>query len=77
MTKEIPFDTWTKVPNEELAKKGRAEYVYRPSGYTGPLAIDGFIRKDGEDASGARVWVSQEEAEIMFPRFNEKKKDDT
>lgn len=75
MNEEIPFDQWVQVPNEELAKKGRAEYVYRPSGYTGPLAIDGFLRKEGADASGARVWVSPEEAEIMYPRLKKTKHD--
>lgn len=70
MTKpeDIPFDTWTVIPNEELAKKGLCEFVYRPSKYKGPLAIDGFIRKEALDAPGARVWLSKEEAkEIFFP----------
>jgi len=62
----IPFDTWHQIPNEKLAKKGKAEWVYRPSGYTGPLAIDGFIRKETVDAPGARITLSKEEAKAIF-----------
>lgn len=63
---EIPFDEWTQLFNEELAKKGRAEWVYRPSGYTGPLAIDGFLKKETIDAPGAILNISREEAEAIF-----------
>ena len=67
MSSQIPFDEWVKIPNEELAKKGLCEVVYRPSNYKGPIAIDGFIKKTCCDAPGARIWLSKDEAKIMLP----------
>jgi hypothetical protein len=64
---EIPFDEWTEVPNEKLSKKGKTQWVYRPSNYNGPLAIDGFIKKETIDFSRARIWLSKQEAKIMWP----------
>ena len=52
MSEEIPFDTWTKIPNPELAKIGRCSWVYRPSHYNGPLAVDGYIKKEILDLPG-------------------------
>jgi len=67
---EIPFDEWTEVPNEELAKKGKTQFVYRPSGYTGPLAVDGFITKETIARTHInqmpRIWVTKEEAKIRL-----------
>ena|ERR1700677_5339306 len=57
MTNEIPFDEWTQIPNEELSKKGKAGWVYRPSNYPGPLAIDGFIKKEAI----AHQWVYEDD----------------
>ena len=71
MTKEIPFDEWVEMPTEELAKKGKTQFVYRPSNYQGPLAIDGFIKKETilrtDVNQMPRIYISKEEAKIMFP----------
>lgn len=67
---EIPFDTWTEIPDEELAKKGRTQWIYRPSNYQGSLASDGYIRKESSMITDigqiARIWISKEEAKEIF-----------
>lgn len=65
---EVPFDEWTNVPNVELNNRGKAQWVYRPSNYTGPLAIDGVICKETVDAPGACITLTREEAEIIWPK---------
>ena len=42
---EFPFDKWVEIPDEELAKKGKTQFVYRPSNYPGPIAIDATIKR--------------------------------
>lgn len=44
---EVPFDTWTEVPDEVLAKKGRTAWVYRPSNGKEPLAIEAMMPPEG------------------------------
>ncbi len=53
--KDISFDEWIEIPNEKLYtempheklyKMGKTAWVYRPSNYKEPLAIDGFIKKE-------------------------------
>ena len=36
----FPEDQWVEVPTEELAKKGKTQWVYKPSGNKEPVAID-------------------------------------
>jgi len=33
-------DEWVEIPDEELAKKGKTQWVYKPSNY---IVIDAFI----------------------------------
>lgn len=71
---EIPFDKWTEVPNEELAKIGKTEWIYRPSNYSGPLANDGYIKKESTMQTDIdqinRIWITKEEGKIIFPDKN-------
>jgi len=40
---DIPKDQWTQIPDAQLAKKGLTQYVYVPSNYLGPIAIDAKV----------------------------------
>lgn len=68
---EIPFDKWVEIPDGELSKKGRTQFVFRPSNYSGPLAKDGYIRKEAvmrQDPEHVEmIWLTKDEAKIMWP----------
>lgn len=42
----VPKDQWVEIPDEELAKKGKTQFVYVPSNYPGPIALDAFGGQD-------------------------------
>jgi hypothetical protein len=67
MSDDIPFDEWTRIPDKDLEKRGLARWVYRPSGYPGPIAQDATIDKTAIDYPGARIWLTKEEARRMWP----------
>lgn len=43
--KDIPKDKWVEAPDEDLAKKGKTQFVYIPSNYPGPIALDATLQK--------------------------------
>lgn len=45
MSDDIPFDQWVEIPDQNLEKKGKTQWVYRPSNYPGPIALDATIEK--------------------------------
>lgn len=47
MINDIPFDQWVEIPDPELAKKGKTQWVYRPSNYPGPIAKEATICPPG------------------------------
>ena len=46
---KCPTVKWVNLPDEKLSKKGIQQFVYIPSNYHGPIALDAKIKKSEND----------------------------
>lgn len=60
---DFPEDQWVEFPNEELAKIGKTQCVYKPSNYPGPIAIDAYIASPGCQPV---IWVDKEQIKKIY-----------
>jgi len=61
--KNIPENVWVEIPDEELAKIGKTQWVYKPSNYE-PMVFEATICN--QEGAMPRIWVNKEQAKKIL-----------